>query len=111
MHAAFLRKALTWKPLNCIFVLVKCERRFDAFIKELTFQAQIAKGFEQKVVFLVSHLDQSDNPDLLIRETNKILNEIQCSNQVIYFSNLKCRQRVMSDTLYQVAISMPQSSI
>lgn len=67
IHAAFLKKALTWKSLNCVFVLVKCERRFDEFIKELTFQAQVVKGFEEKAVFLVSHLDQSENPDLLIR--------------------------------------------
>lgn len=44
-HAAFLRKALTWKPLNAVFILVKFENRYDDFFRQLIFESEIVKDY------------------------------------------------------------------
>jgi hypothetical protein len=69
------------------------------------------KGFTEKLVFLVSHLDVSTNPQELIDAVNALFNERKLNNQVVYFTNLKMDKKFFSNTLYQIAASMSQSFV
>lgn len=42
---------------------------------ELLFQADVVKGYEKKVVFLVSHIDTSKNSEEMISTVNAMFAE------------------------------------
>lgn len=73
--------------------------------------AEIVKDYEEKVVFLVTHLDVSKDPQSLIRNSNEMLEERKSKAQVVYFSNIKCDKRELRETLYKIAKSIPQSQM
>ncbi len=50
-------------------------------------QVQLVKGFEQHMVFLVTHIDMSDDPKADIDAINKMLTECGIGNNIVYFSN------------------------
>ncbi len=72
-HAVLLKEILTWKPLNCVFILVKYNNRFDQLIKTINTQVRLIKGYEQSVVFLVSHFDLEKQPKVAKEAINKML--------------------------------------
>ena len=59
MHAAYLKEALTIKPINTAFITVKYEPRLQDMINSCKRQSLVIDGYEQKIVFLVTHIDQS----------------------------------------------------
>ena len=73
MHAAYLKQALTLAPLNTVFILVKYENRLEDIILSCQRQSLLVQGYEEKIVFLITHIDHSEDRKRFIETVNKML--------------------------------------
>lgn len=67
MHAAYIRQALTVKPLNAVFIMVKFEGRFVDIYKNMAVQSKMLEGYTDKIVYIITHLDQANNPTEFVK--------------------------------------------
>lgn len=67
-HASLLKASLTHRPVNVIFINIKYDSRGIDFIQDMQSQTYMVDRYSDHVVYLVSHVDVSDNPTKLIAE-------------------------------------------
>jgi hypothetical protein len=59
------------RPLNVIFVNVRFQKRFVDIIKDMEAQATIVEQYKQNIVYMVSHMDETEDSFKMISEINK----------------------------------------
>ncbi len=62
-------------------------------------------------MFLVSHFDLVKDQKTEIDTINKMLNELEIKNNIVYFSNNSVDERDLCDKLYAISASMPKQKI
>lgn len=65
-HAILLREALSASPINTVFQVINYDTRFDRMVQ--VFMNQPTELFRKKIVVMISHMDQSENPEDEFRE-------------------------------------------
>ena len=87
MHAAYIRQALTVKPLNAVFIMVKFDSRFIDIYKHMAVQSKMLEDNTDKIVYIITHLDLADNPETFVKDFDTFLASKSIGNQVVYLSN------------------------
>lgn len=85
-HAILLREALSASPINTVFVVIKYDTRFDRMVQ--AFMNQPTELFRNKIVVMISHMDQSENPEHAFKEICATFDDfgLEIAN-IIFFSN------------------------
>jgi hypothetical protein len=63
------------------------------------------------IVYVVTHVDQANNPRLFVETFNKLLDSSKIQNQVIYISNKDFDKKILSQTFYDISYGMTQKKI
>lgn len=95
-HATFLRSILTFKPFNVIFIQAKFSSRAIDFIVDLYKDTELIKKYSDNIVYLVSHIDQSEDPQAIIKETLEYMTNKKMNQQVLFYSNTKAKKFVLA---------------
>lgn len=69
------------------------------------------KDYINNVIFLISHFDMAQKPDLAMLSINDALKELEINNQIIYFSNYLMNKKIFSDAIYALCSNLPQIQI
>ena len=62
-HAVLLRAALTVKKVNCVFMIMSFENRFDLMVEYFLEQQELLYKYDHKIILMISHWDLSKNPE------------------------------------------------
>lgn len=72
MHAVHLKELITFKPINSVLILVKYEPRYDDILRNIYKQVKMLKGYEENIIFAVSHFDLAEKPEFVVQELDKM---------------------------------------
>lgn len=92
---------------------MKFENRGDDLLKSIYNHVKMLPGFEENILFLVTHIDLAKDPQSCIKDIDTMLNEVmpEFKNQIIFYSNLNVDQRELSNVIYEIASSLPMKRI
>jgi len=111
-HAWLLKKALTTKELNTIFLFLKYENRFEQILEQYLEQIKPVEKFNNKIVIIITHSDHSEDPN---REFNEICDLLQTCQQYIckniIFYSKKSDNNKMADIMYSFMSNMKKEKL
>ncbi|CAF1365637.1 unnamed protein product [Adineta ricciae] len=94
-HAFLLRQALTSVKINTIFIVTKYDCRFDTMLENCYEVERPVFDYEQKIVVIVSHWDQSKEPEKDYPQICALF-EDYCSSIIFYSDKMPIDQLVES---------------
>ncbi|CAF3155956.1 unnamed protein product, partial [Rotaria sp. Silwood2] len=94
-HAFLLREALTATKINTIFIVIKYDSRFDKMIENYFEVEQPVYNYGSKIVVMISHWDQSKNPQNSFKEICGLFHD-ECPSvtNLIFYSEQNCKAEV-----------------
>jgi hypothetical protein len=61
-HAIYLKEILQHKSINAVIILVKFDNRLDDLVHTIFKQTKMISGYEQAILFIISHFDHAEKP-------------------------------------------------
>lgn len=110
-HAQLLRASLTYRPINVAFINCTYEKRGTDLIRNMEYQTRLIERYSDHVVYLVSHVDTSDDPTKLIPAIYEEMDKRDMKQQVVFYSNKYCDYAKLANTLYLIATNYSQIQI
>ena len=107
-HAFLLRAALTAKPLNAIFVIMKFENRFDLMVDFFLEQQEFVYKYDKKIVLMISHWDMAKDPISSFKEICEKFDGI-CSNIIAYSE--KSDTKTLANYMFACASNLPSETL
>ena len=80
-------------------------------IIEMETQSHIVGKYSDRVVFLVSHVDTSDDPTTTISDVYKEMERRKMKQQVIFYSNTYSDSVRLSKALFLTATNYPEAKL
>ncbi|CAF1141253.1 unnamed protein product [Rotaria sordida] len=110
-HAVLLREGLTAKNINTIFIVIKYDSRFDKMVENYFEVEQPVYNYTDKVVVMISHWDQSKNPQKNYEEICELFQD-ECPkiNNLIFYSDRSSTTEV-SNLMYSCISNMKKDKL
>ena len=110
-HAILLREALTATKLNTIFIVIKYDGRFDKLIDNYFEVEQPVYKYTSKVVVIISHWDQSKNPQESFKQICELFEE-ECPNvSNLIFCSERSSKAEIANLMYSCISNMKEEEI
>ncbi|CAF1334831.1 unnamed protein product [Rotaria sp. Silwood1] len=110
-HAFLLREALTATKMNTIFIVIKYDSRFDKMIDNYFELEQPVYNYGNKIIVMISHWDQSKEPEKDFREICELFQD-ECTNinNIIFYSEQSSKIEV-ANLMYTCISNMEEEKL
>jgi small GTP-binding protein len=110
-HAILLREALTATKINTIFIVIKYDSRFDKMIENYFEIEQPVYNYTSKAVVMISHWDQSKNPQKSFKEICELFEE-ECPNVTnLIFCSERSSKAQIANLMYSCISNMKEETL
>jgi len=107
-HIFLLKEALTARPVNTIFIVLKYDSRFDNILDNLLKVQEAVYNYESKIVVMISHWEQSRNPEQESQEIGQLLEDF-CVGIVFYSERNDANQ--VSNCMFEFLNTMEKTAL
>jgi small GTP-binding protein len=105
-HAILLREGLTATKINTIFIVIKYDSRFDKMTENYFEVEQPVYNYTSKVVVMISHWDQSKNPQKNYEEICELFqDECPTVTNLIFYSERSSKSGI-ANLMYRCMSNM-----